>query len=378
LKRLLRGAALSCLLIATPAAAATFTKIADASTPGGGWTPSVFFNNPALDAGTVAVRTADVVSGIYIVSGGVATPVVDDTTLDYFTDPAISQGEAAFVAHDGANPDAVYRGSGGALTVVADASTPDPRGSGPLEIGFSTPDIAGDSVSFRALGFFAGIYTSTAGALAVSADGMTWLDGNVGGEIVFVWRPGSLDGSQVAYRGYTNNAFAVMVAESADAARIVADPTTPAPGGTGNFEFFDSLVEMDDGNVVFQGQSAEGWGVFAEIGGVLMPIAPVQALALAIDGDVIAFLGSDGLYAYHDGVLERLIGAGDSLDGKNIVDVFFGEHGLSGDQLAFSANFDDGSRAIYLATIPEPGTALLLASGLVALAARRPRLRLAR
>ena len=64
-----------------------------------------------------------------------------------------------------------------------------------------------------------------------------------------------------------------------------------------------------------------------------------------------------------------------TLDGKTIAQLRFGPDGFSGDQLAFTAIFEDSTYGVYLAQVPEPGTGLLLALGLAALAARRPRAR---
>ena len=78
-----------------------------------------------------------------------------------------------------------------------------------------------------------------------------------------------------------------------------------------------------------------------------------------------------GIYAFRDGQLHAVIEYGDLLDGKTVWGFGFGPDGLSGDHLGFTAAFDDGSSAVYLATIPEPGTALLLAARLAAIAVQQ-------
>lgn len=45
-----------------------------------------------------------------------------------------------------------------------------------------------------------------------------------------------------------------------------------------------------------------------------------------------------------------------------------GREGLSGNQLAFRVNFTNGDQGIYIATIPEPSTAMLMGYGLCVLA----------
>jgi hypothetical protein len=108
-----RIAALLPLLAAAPGSAASFTKIADATTFGPGWTPeSTTFGVPAVDAGVVAfvaggtTPTGDHGVGIYTGSGGSLTTVADNTTLvpgstfAWFYAPSISAGNVAFVAND--------------------------------------------------------------------------------------------------------------------------------------------------------------------------------------------------------------------------------------------------------------------------------------
>jgi hypothetical protein len=78
--------------------------------------------------------------------------------------------------------------------------------------------------------------------------------------------------------------------------------------------------------------------------------------------------------------IAALLEVSDLLAGRTSSDFDLGAETLSGDQLAFTAFFEDGTRGIYLATIPEPASALLLAIGLLAVSAgprsrrrRRPR-----
>ena len=47
-----------------------------------------------------------------------------------------------------------------------------------------------------------------------------------------------------------------------------------------------------------------------------------------------------------------------------VAGVAFRSEGLSGDQLTFRADFEDGAQGIYLVSLPEPGAAL---SGVAAL-----------
>jgi hypothetical protein len=384
-----------CCCAPAPAGALTitYTKIADASTSVPGWTASTGFGAPAVDGGVVAFHAFTLSSpsghfGIYTGSGGALTTVAESGTslpggsgtFSWFSDPSISAGRVAFVANDAsfAMTPAVYSNLGGTIGVVADMTTPDPEGSGPLTIPSLTPSIDGQNVGFaahRGIGW-PGFYTSVAGALEMTANETTSVPGGAGE--LNLSGPPVLDGTQIAFRAFTTTNAGVYVADRG-VARVVADTSTPIPGGGGQlFTSFDSGLAIDSDNVVFEGIGVSAGGIFAEIGGVLMLISDTEGLREAsISGDHIAYRGydllGDGLFVYLGGPRELVIRVGDTLDGKAIAGFYFGPDGLSGDQLAFTAVFEDNTYGVYLAQIPEPGTGLLLAIGLAALAARRRR-----
>ena len=174
----------------------------------------------------------------------------------------------------------------------------------------------------------------------------------------------------------------------------VADTDTAIPGGTGNFEDFGT-PSIGGGEVAFRGRgSFPQQGVYTDVSGSLRVVADLNTAIPggtgnfdiftnpSIDGGDVAFSGfgfgsgSDfegGLYVEVGGMLFEVIAAGDTLDGKTVEAVLSGEESLSGDQVAFFAGFTDGTEGVFIATIPEPSTAALMALGLVGLAARRRR-----
>lgn len=410
LKLAARLAALALLASAGPAAAipVSFTQIADAaSLPA--WDGSASFGVPAIDGGQVAFFGVHggsagfpYLAGVYTGSGGALSTVVDSDTLvpggsqpfglvDFWGGPTLSQGNVAFLANEGGAA-SVFASFGGSLTRIA---TDD--GSGNLNIDYQrSPMIDAQNVAFRAWGGPVSqyaLFTSVGGMLGVGADATTDVPG--GTQDVAVGMPFGLDGTNVAY---TSN-LGVYVA-NAGVARAVAETTTLVPGGVGSFTGFASAGSFDDGNVAFEGSSLLSLsplefldGIYAEIDGALLRIVDTQTpmpgssetfegftsagRGLSLSGDSVAFLGSGGggsargLFVYRDGEIHEVILVGAQLGGATVSGIDFGAEGFSGDQLAFRATFDDGTQGVWVATIPEPGTLLLLGAGLAALAVGR-------
>ncbi len=94
---------------------------------------------------------------------------------------------------------------------------------------------------------------------------------------------------------------------------------TPLPDGTGNFTGFDSdSPSQRDGIVAFRGFGPSG---------------------------------QEGIYASIGGSLIKVIDLNNSLDGKTLAHLFLGYEAVSGNQIAFAAQFADGSRGIYVAQV---------------------------
>jgi hypothetical protein len=107
----------------------------------------------------------------------------------------------------------------------------------------------------------------------------------------------------------------------------------PVPGGTGNFMYFDAdSPSQRDGIVAFRG------------------FGPT---------------GQEGIYASIGGIVTKVIDLSDSLDNKTLTHLFLGYQAVSGNKVAFAAQFADGSRGIYVARLaPEIATvSLVIKSG---------------
>ena len=91
----------------------------------------------------------------------------------------------------------------------------------------------------------------------------------------------------------------------------------------------------------------------------------------SISGATIAFLGDSGggsaIYESQAGVLTRVVGTGDVLGGRTVTSVDLGSSALDGSTLGFLADFSDNSSGVFIFSVPEPSSKILLASGLGAL-----------
>jgi PEP-CTERM motif len=143
--------------------------------------------------------------------------------------------------------------------------------------------------------------------------------------------------------GWTQIAMGIYM-NDADGLRVVADTDTETPGGTGEFTSFIDRT------------SAEGNRVL--LGGRVNHLH--DAIFLAVGND-----------------LHRIIGRGDVLDGQTVDFVNFMTDSLSGDQIALAVTFAGSREAVYLVSVPEPGTGGLVFAGVLAIAAARRRSRAA-
>jgi hypothetical protein len=397
------------LVTASTSAQVNLTKIADSNTAIPGSTGTfAHFGDVSFDGTSVAFAgSGSGQKGVYTNAGGSLGVVADlNSTIpggtDTFTDFApwgtsidggvvTFEGSGAYlVGPPGPRETGIYINAGGTLAVVADMSTPVPGQTGTfLSVSYPKSDSA--NVLFR--GYYAdgdgtsqGLYMNVGGTLNVVADATTPIPG--GTEQFREFPSYSIDGENVAFegRGYPDMGIYTTIGGSL---QVVADTSTPIPGGSGTFTGELLGPVLSNGNVAFLGEGGSSWGIYTTLGGSLRPVADwntsipgstesfVWFSYPALDGDIVAFLGGpttihyEGVYAEVNGSLMTIVDRNDLLDGKEILDFWMGEESLVGDTLAFGVEFVDNSRAIYLATIPEPATLILLALGGVAALRRR-------
>lgn len=245
-----------------------------------------------------------------------------------FGAPVVSDGRVAFTGANWASPreGGVYvRGDGAApFIVVADLHTP-------------VPGLGGNFI--------------------VSSP---WWTGKV-----------SMDGSVVAFGGVSTNGQGIYKFDG-NTLQVVADTTTPVPGGGGvtfggfngaSSSAYNGLDVDSNGDVAFSGNA----GLYLSRNGVLELIAdqhtptpgtPAFGMGLhgtiSIDGGNAVFTASNaaagGLYAKIDGQLVKVVTTMDTLDGRPAGGSEIGAQAISGNQIVFRNLFPDGTDAIYVAT----------------------------
>jgi hypothetical protein len=326
--------------------------------------------------------------------------------------PAIDQGRVAFFGQGTSSQQGLYTWAGGPLRVLADRSTPVPGGGGSGFSSFGDFAVDGGSVAFTGSGggvngayvgvpggatptaiadtatAIPGVYTGTGGALATVADTGTAIPGGTGNFVGFN-NVGIADGS-VAFVGSGGTFQQGIYSDRAGALAVVADTSTPEPGGSGSFFPFGFNASIDAvGRVAFRAGTPAGSGIYVDDGSTLRRVAdqdtPIPdgtgrfGFAIgnpAVDGEVVLFRGAgaggqDGVYVEIGGQLFKVLAAGDALDGRIVDFVNIDTDSLSGLDVALRAVFTDGSEGIYVTSIPEPSAGGLLAAGLGVLAARR-------
>ncbi|HEV3122696.1 MAG TPA: PEP-CTERM sorting domain-containing protein [Isosphaeraceae bacterium] len=438
-KTIARALAVFCLLSSAPASSHaglwTFTEVADTSTPIPGGTGNFTgFGTPAYHNGFLAFTGTGSSNqqGVYETTLGNPISVVANTstavpgstgTYTGFERPDVdTSGNVAFVATGGAVGQGVYaKLLGGSLKAVADTNTATPNFAGGTFAGFTNLGSASiDQGTVAFAGFSrtaggavnAGIYTGSAsgGALTRVADRTTSFPyGNSSQTMIFIDRP-TINNGNVIFNASTgsNGQNGIYELKGGMLTRVI-DNTQNLPGGAGKFGLEGTISRGPQvsglqnaffsvgppGVTGYYGTDSTGTLVtlanFATIPpGNTVPFTGLDDLSLS--GSAFVFWGSSSqepgafFYKTFDGsIFERIIGAGDALNGKTVGQVTGGIYGFDPPitTIAFDISFTDGTSSIWVATRPSAGpsapepTSLLLAGigsiGLLGLLARRRR-----
>ena len=221
----------------------------------------------------------------------------------------------------------IFTRIGGVNELVADTTTEIP-GSEPIVFtggSFSDPDISGQNVAFRAgASALIGVYARIDGTLVKVADRKDTQPGSVKPFSTFTVPV--ISGRQVAFRGVGD--FQGIYVGDGGSLTVIAQTFDPAPGGS-TFNGFAQNVSTDGGEVAFSGAGS----------------------------------GFIGLFVSDPSGLCRVIDTNDTLEGKDVTQVFMGRDSYSVGMLSFRAVFSDGSRGIYLAKAPQSSPTGALPTG---------------
>jgi hypothetical protein len=373
-----------------------FIKVADTSTqmPGqpSGTTFAQLSLQPSIDSGTVALWGSNGywsgISGIYKYDDGVLSVVADNSTLMPGSYPAVNFWDMSEPSIDGGNvvfsggyradpvPRGIFANIDGTLNAIlftdANNPLPIPDGHGNLW-DFSQPSFNSGLVTFNGTSnkgispYEEGIYLKKIdGFFRPVADLNTPIPGGTGNFTGFnnTGYPVT-DNGFVAFKG-RGLAQEGIYKYSDGVLSVVADYNTVFPDEISTFNGFGTDVSTSDGDVAFvASRLPNGAGVFAEIDGVLRVIAnlddfsPYNRLAaVSIDKGMVAFMAyevlgnTNALFIKVAGsTVKKIIGTGDTLDGKEVRGISIGSEALSGNRLVFLVEFTDRTPAIYIAKI---------------------------
>ena len=168
------------------------------------------------------------------------------------------------------------------FTKVVDTNTPIPGGVGNFTA-LNEPSLDGGDVAFAGFGSSVqrGVYVKEAGGvLRVVANKSTPIPGGTA-NFLNLDAP-SIQGGNTVFRGSAGSFFSEggFYSDLGGTLRVVADKNTPIPGGVGNFEHtitdvgFARHSLLDGNSIVFTGRGSSGQrGLYIEAGGVLQVVA---------------------------------------------------------------------------------------------------------
>jgi hypothetical protein len=362
-----------------PAPKYTFTKVADSVEDGFG--PFSFGcaaintrGDIAFKAGRLAPDGFNTIHGIYRVNAdGTLTTIAEDQKRFRFIgfNPSMNDsGQVSFAARlDGGkkeDTEAILRGDGKKLTTIA--STADEFAF----FGFDTSIDNSGEVAFAAEldngdeGLFSGSGSKKGGVTTHYLTSTSQFDGSDS-------RPAINDIGNIAFVESIDFARGIFVGQEGDFTEIAApEPSNPSIGygtpmlndaGTAAFQrsftdeatqqFVEQIVTGNGGPLTVVADTRDGFAFFG-----------FRPPSINNDGEVAfhAILddGTSGIFVGSDPVADRVIAAGDALDGSIVQNLVFCEEGLSDSgELAFVAQLEDpdspdGFRVAVFRATPNP------------------------
>ncbi|MCC6969636.1 MAG: hypothetical protein IT434_05385 [Phycisphaerales bacterium] len=337
--------------------------------------------------------------GVYEWQNGVGRAIADHSdfvpgTNDVFYGFQQVYSTADGVTFSGGNNDngGIFFGDGTALGHVADRRDNIPDGNGK----FTGIDVhhhtVGTSTVFAgrndASALPSGVYRSDDGVLSRIADKTMSPPGR--SELFSAMLSWSLDGNATLFTAETASGYRALMRSVNGQITTLVD--TEQMWSDGNH--FNGLghIRISGGNTAFRSMTDDfttrlykltdhGIDLLVDVS---MPppdgSSPTYGgvVDFAYANDTLVFeAGNGAMYTDFGGSMSRVIGPGDTLDGKKILNLTFYEHGFDGTTAAFWVIFEGDSSfshdlAIYTVTIPAPGAAgLVFSCTMLALGRRR-------
>lgn len=358
----------------------TFVKIVDSETPvpGGDGSPfsGLSLSVPAVDGEVVAFRgEGGGIDGVFAGDGNTLSPMaaVGDaitgggTITSIFDDFAFSGGIVTIIALNSSAVRGIYSTDDSGLNKIVAFGDSEPGGSTFSTIHFVSSD--GENLTFQAnikccVPRSAGIYTNLVGVNELVVDTTTVIPGSAPTTFGSFSSDPDISGQNIAFHsGF--GALTGIYANLDGSLTKVADVNDTEPGGNQTFTTL-SIPAISGQKVAFRG-AGDKTGIYIGDGGPLTVIAQTGDPApggstfsgfgpdVAFDGENVAFSASgsgfSGLFVSDQLDLCRVIDTDDTLEGKDITQLFMGlgRDSFSQERLGFLAVFADGSRGIYLA-----------------------------
>jgi hypothetical protein len=363
---------------------ASISVIADLDTPVPGGTGSFAgFLDVAADGGEVALAgSGGGQSGIYLHSAGslevvadrnMRIPPADSLFFDGFSEVSLDSGDIVFVAGPNHQVNGVYLHRGGSLSAIADWDTPVPGRPRDSFSRFSELTADSGHVTFvgETVGRHRGVYDYDGSSIHLVVDNEVAFPDGTGNFRTFdsPWA----DEGTVAFAGTAPAFYGPEGVYQYDGNRIsvVADYSTPIPGGTGTFEGFGHYVSADGSDVLFSGwgtdpsSSLQRDGLYLASGSSLTVVVDTQTPVPdgagnfasfwpgmeSLSGGDVAFLGYDqwlhsGVYLHAKGSLTAVADENTPIPGgTGSFTGFWGPPSLHGGNVAFLSHTP---RGVYL------------------------------
>ncbi|HVR11690.1 MAG TPA: hypothetical protein VMW75_26845 [Thermoanaerobaculia bacterium] len=290
----------------------------------------------------------------------------------FMTFPQVSPEIAVFVGSGKDQPSNVYASLGGSLQVFLAVGAGIPSTGGKFtDFGLPTP--AGQAAAFVGAGSedTLGVYVKSGEIMQRVADTRMAVPGGAGTFSAF-GQPGFDAGGTIAFVGRDGSgAYGVYAAgfPVRQAPVVIANGSTPIPGGGGTFSYLDGAVATAAGITFFgnhEGQQVAA-GIYTSRGGSLNVVADHRTVvpgvggtftgfaSPAASGDRVAFhgvgsAGSDGIYVRAAGGPLQVVADRNTPvpGGHGVFQTFFTESpAIAGDGVAFLGGYENNKFGIF-------------------------------